>query len=686
MAPIGSASVGTTWVPAWVWFILISVLALPTHALSGQSAAPSVSDSLVLVAEAKDVQARYERYREQRTPPDLADVTRRCDEIVGRYCFRFPDHIDVDDWRAPEPPVELELARTRVLEDLGTIAGKIPGDLWILGQRVYYLTDFGAWTNATNLARRCGGRTHWWCTALAAYVHHRRGRWTVAEEAFALALEQMPPDTAALWRAPEHLLEDSAWKIYEKAADKKSLEERLWMLSDPLYLVEGNDRKTEQYARQVLIRIREGAVNSTGLDWEDDLKEITLRWGAPEAWSRERDLPTGDTLVDSRRMVSHRRGQEFLPPGEAFEDPSQMVPGEWTLGHLTLMELREGGIPVDPLINAGLLEALTGSRNPTGGSIDLSGIINDGIIRSGPRTGYTAPYAPELHILETQVARFRRGDSLLVAGAFAPGPEEKRELGAAPRSSGVIDLKAPRSESRSDKQRRTDPFGAVREVPVPFMPDVSGENIQSGLFLIDSESGKRYQVRGEGPEGAFQLQVPNGHYVIGLEAFSPRAKKGWRDRHGLWQDPIVPGLAAISDLLILQGGGEVPRSLDEALPTALPAVRIEAGDAFKVAWELYGLRVGESARVRIGVSRGRTSFVGRLGEFLRFLEPNEPVVMTYEDAGPDVLGTVFRAVELNLSDLEPGEYTLTVEIELAGREPMTVGRPLSIVPKLLNRP
>jgi len=645
-----------------------------------------VSDSLVLVAEAKDVQARYERYREQRTPPDLADVTRRCDEIVGRYCFRFPDHIDVDDWRAPEPPVELELARTRVLEDLGTIAGKIPGDLWILGQRVYYLTDFGAWTNATNLARRCGGRTHWWCTALAAYVHHRRGRWTVAEEAFALALEQMPPDTAALWRAPEHLLEDSAWKIYEKAADKKSLEERLWMLSDPLYLVEGNDRKTEQYARQVLIRIREGAVNSTGLDWEDDLKEITLRWGAPEAWSRERDLPTGDTLVDSRRMVSHRRGQEFLPPGEAFEDPSQMVPGEWTLGHLTLMELREGGIPVDPLINAGLLEALTGSRNPTGGSIDLSGIINDGIIRSGPRTGYTAPYAPELHILETQVARFRRGDSLLVAGAFAPGPEEKRELGAAPRSSGVIDLKAPRSESRSDKQRRTDPFGAVREVPVPFMPDVSGENIQSGLFLIDSESGKRYQVRGEGPEGAFQLQVPNGHYVIGLEAFSPRAKKGWRDRHGLWQDPIVPGLAAISDLLILQGGGEVPRSLDEALPTALPAVRIEAGDAFKVAWELYGLRVGESARVRIGVSRGRTSFVGRLGEFLRFLEPNEPVVMTYEDAGPDVLGTVFRAVELNLSDLEPGEYTLTVEIELAGREPMTVGRPLSIVPKLLNRP
>ena len=147
----------------------------------------------------------------------------------------------------------------------------------------------------------------------------------------------------------------------------------------------------------------------------------------------------------------------------------------------------------------------------------------------------------------------------------------------------------------------------------------------------------------------------------------------------------MPGLAGISDLLILQGGGDVPVSLDEALPTALPAVRIEAGDAFKVAWELYGLRVGESASVRIGVNQGRSSIVTRLGEFLRVLEPDEPVVMTWEEAGPDVLGTVFRAVELNLPDLEPGDYTLTVEVELTGRAPMTVARPISIVPAAAER-
>ena len=669
---------------------LVLTLVLPAQALTGQFVAPSASDSLEFLEEARDVQARYERYREQRTPPELADVTARCDEIVGRYCFRFPDHIDVDDWVAPEQPVELELARTRVLEDLADLGGKIPGDFWILGQRVYYLTDLGAWTNAANLARRCGGRTHWWCTALGAYVNHKRGLWIVADEAFAQAIAQMPPDTAARWRAPEHLLEDSAWKIYEDAADKEALEERLWTLSDPLYLVEGNDRKTEQYARQVLVRIRAGAVNGTGLDWEDDLEEITLRWGAPEAWSRERDLPTGDTLVDSRRMVSHRRGQDFLPPGEVFEDPSGVAAGEWTLGDRKRMELRGSGSLVDPLSTAGsLLEALTQAGNPANSGrgvidltnvLDIGAIISDGIVRPGPWTGYTAPYATEFNVLETQVARFRRGDSLLVAGAFAPGPEVRKGLGAAPRSPDVTDLRAARNESRSDIQRRTNPFGAVLEVPVPFIAEVP-EEIQSGLFLIDSESGEWHQVRGEGPKGAFQLQAPNGHYIVGLEAFSSYAKKAWRDRHGLWQDPLAPGLAAISDLLILEGGGEIPTSLDEALPTALPAVRIPAGDAFKVAWELYGLRVGESARVQIGVNRGRVGLGRQLGEFLGFVEPNEPVVMTYEDTGPDVLGTVFRAVELDLSDLEPGDYTLTVEIGLAGREPMTVARPLSIVPR-----
>jgi hypothetical protein len=514
-------------------------------------------------------------------------------------------------------------------------------------------------------------------------VHHERGLWTVADEAFAQALQEMPPDTAALWTSAEHLFDESVRESYEVAGGKESLEERVWLLSDPLYLVAGNDRKTEHLARRVLVRLGAEAINGTGLEWQDDLEEITIRWGAPEGWSRERDVPQGDTMTDSRRMVSHRRGQEFLPPVVALADPSLLPPGGWTLGDRARLELREGGPPVDPLASSGLLAALTQSTNPTGGTVDLMGIIRDGVARSGPWTGYTAPYATDIDLLDTQVARFRRGDSLLVVGAYAPGPEQPKDSTAAPptppRKPQVRDVREERNVSRSDIQARTNPFGRVEEEPIPFMPEVLEENVESGLFLVDTESGDVHEVRGDGPEGALQLQLPNGHYVVGLEAFNPQGKKAWRARYGLWQDPIVPGLAAISDLLILRGGGEIPTSLDEALPGALPAVRIEAGEAFKLAWELYGLRPGETARVRIGVDRG-TGLLGQVGQFLRLLEPEEPVVMTFEDAGPDVLGTVFRAVELNLPDLEPGDYRLSVEIDLEGREPMTVGRLIQIVP------
>ena len=148
---------------ALIW---MGVLAAPTAAQSGQYAAISAADSVEFVEEAKDIQARYECYREQRTPPDWADLSSRCDDIVGRFCFRFPDHVDVDDWRAPEGPLELELAETRLLKDLDAIAEEIPGDLWIIGQRVYYLTDVNAHLSVADLARHCGGRAHWWCTAL----------------------------------------------------------------------------------------------------------------------------------------------------------------------------------------------------------------------------------------------------------------------------------------------------------------------------------------------------------------------------------------------------------------------------------------------------------------------------------------------------------------------------------------
>ena len=527
------------------------------------------------------------------------------------------------------------MARVQVLRDLRQIHEQIPRDSWILGQRVFYMGEVGDWQGAENLIRRCGGG-NWWCTSLLAFVRHAQDDWNTAADLFALAETQLAAAGDDDFLSLELLLDPDALEVYERSPDKAAAAERLWLLSDPLYLVDGNDRKTEQYARAVLVRMRREAVNPYGVEWGDDIEELTLRYGAEGAWERRRSMPNG-TLQDTRSIVGrhHPKSQEFLPPEEALEDPAEVAQGDWTL------EQRR------------------------------------------PWTGYAPPYAPDLNALETQVARFRRGDSLLVAGAFAPAEEDvvvdSRRRTRNPR---IVDLRERRNQDRGDQQARLDPFGRPREEPQPFIaeePEPEGP-VQSALFLIDTESGVRHQVLGEGPSGAFRLQVPNGRYVVGIEAFSPDKKEAWRDRYGLWQAPIVPGLAAVSDLLILEGGGEIPTSLDEALPTALPAVRVRTGEAFKVAWEVYGLAIGEAASVRIGLDQGGGGLIRRLGQFLRVLEPDSPVVITFEDAGPDVLGTVFRAVQLSPADLEPGEYTLTVEIELAGRDPMVLARPIVVVP------
>jgi hypothetical protein len=609
-----------------------------SYGLALQNGDGANPDSVSLLEEAKEAQARFERFREERIPPELGTGGGGCDELVGRFCLRFEGGEDESEWSVPEEPIEFGMARVRVLRELGDIHEQIPRDSWILGQRVFYMGEVGDWRGAESLIRRCGGG-NWWCTSLLAFVRHAQGDWDVAAELFTLAKSQMAmdPDADENFLSLSLLLDPGALEVYEQASDKVSAEERLWLLSDPLYLVDGNDRMTEQYARAVIVRLRREAVNPYGLDWGDDLEELTLRYGAEKAWERQRSLPNG-TLQDSRGIVGrhHPKSQEFLPPDEALADPAQVAPGDWTLE------------------------------------------------QDRPWTGYAPPYAPELNALETQVGRFRRGDSLLVAGAFAPEPEEvvvvdSRRQNRNPRG---VDVRAQRNQDRGDQQARLNPFGRPVEEPLPLPPEepeVEGP-VQSGLFLIDTESGATHQVLGEGPVGAFQLQVPNGRYVVGVEAFSADAKEAWRDRHGLWQDRLLPGLAAVSDLLILRGGGELPTTLDEALPTALPAARIRVGDPFKVAWELYGLAIGESASVRIGVDQGGGGLIRSLGQFLRVLEPDAPVVMTYEDAGPDVLGTVFRAVQLNLPDLEPGEYTLTVEIELPGREAMAVARPIVIIP------
>ncbi len=576
------------------------------------------TDSTELLNEARHQQARFESYREARIPPSYNTEVAMCDELVGRLCFRHEDGYTP----MPEEPFEVTMARREFLGILNRIGVAIPGDNWVLGQRVFYLGESGRWDQAHSLAERCNGPDPWWCKALVGLTLHAVGAFVPADSAFSEAIAEMPEETVRWWMTPGYLLDGDGRELFEDTPQEHwgPLHRRLWLFSDPLYLVEGNDRKTADYARRTVALIKSEAANPFGMEWEEDLTQLTLRYGPEVAWERQRPPPRmGLKATDDRYIVGRHEpgGSDFLPPGQVLESPSEAPEGLWV------------------------------------------------VESERPRSAYKAPYAPDLATFEAQTARFRRGDSLLVVAAFQPASAAPSQATA----------RAAAMPSPNQPFGGSDPFGSRSATARMDAGDPTEGEVESGLFLVDQETEAVYETRSEGAFGVIDFAAPPGQYLLSLEAHNDAAGFAWRSRHGVGQNALPLGLAAVSDILLLDPVADLPDTFEEALPNAKKGVRVGPGEPIRLAWEVYGLGIGEVATVAIGFDRGAPSIFRIAGQFLGLLEPEgEPVLMSWEDAGPDVLGTVFRSVDLQLPELEPGEYTVYVEVQLAGREPMVSSR------------
>ena len=69
-----------------------------------------------------------------------------CRERIGRLCIW---HEGDDDWvPVPDSP-DIVQARDLLLRELAEIGGQLPGDGWILGQRIRYLSEAGRWDESS---------------------------------------------------------------------------------------------------------------------------------------------------------------------------------------------------------------------------------------------------------------------------------------------------------------------------------------------------------------------------------------------------------------------------------------------------------------------------------------------------------------------------------------------------------
>lgn len=578
-----------SWAP--VAFAVLGVLPAPGPV----SAQDLPTDSVALLEAVVDLQEEFERYRESRTPVQPEPLGGACDERIGRICIWFGG---ADEERFPAELREVGQARVELIRTLFA-ARDIVQDRWVLGQLVHYLVENRNFDEAERVATECGISERWWCGVLEGYALHVRGEFVEAEAAFRAGLAEMPDSVHQTWTSPRYVFTPDAREAFDALppAEREQTWELLWRLSDPLFLVEGNDYFTDHFARLVIAENRRHATDPLGIDWAEDMDETLVRYGRNIGYSRTPNRAQF-SLQDNRRMVGHHhpKSRGYLFPEQFLTSPSDIPPESW----------------------------ITAPRES--------------------RTWYAPPYAPDVEALETQVGRFRRDERMLVVGAFRPT------------------LASPSGE-------RVLAWGADGGVQGAA---------HAALFLVSEDGTAPLYVQGGEPEGSLALEAPPGRYVSGLEVVNVEGRRAWRARQGVVQLPLSPGMVDVSDLMILEEGAPLPASLDEAIPHLRPGVRLRKGERFVVLWEAYGLRVLEPVRVSLGFSRGRPAFLESVAEFLGILEPTQPVDITFDDLGPDGLQLAFRAAELTLPDLDPGAYTLHLKLELSGREPLVISRPIVV--------
>lgn len=339
-------------------------------------------DSTQILRRARDLQARFERRRRQLLPRFYTGVADRC-VIVGRFCEWHPR---IEDKEVPEEGDNIRAARAALLRHLVNASAALPGDDWIIGQRVRYLLESRD-TSAIGVARDCRA-TQWWCEALLGLALHVSGDFAAADSIFAIALDDMPSLVRCHWTNLSPLLDDDFRGTYRKmtCAQRAVVNPRMWWVADPLYMTPGNDRRTEHFSRVMHTALQKDAMNTYGLSWGGDLGELILRFGWAEKWTQQ---PSTSALVDARPGITgHEREPGF---------------------HFFL------------------------TRRPP----DSLGPIADSMFEIDqfpPREQYSPRYARAFAPLDAQVARFRRGDSTRIVAAYDVNADTlfgQRQFGAA---------------------------------------------------------------------------------------------------------------------------------------------------------------------------------------------------------------------------------------------------------------
>ena len=358
--------------------LLVAILALPGTAYSQGDRPPPDRIAAADSSEARRSTERAARTFEQRRlrllPNVPSSVGGSGDVIIGRYRYAAGE---ADDLTPPpaEPPEIAELRRS-LLRTLDSASRAMPGDSWIRSRLVWYAIEAGDTALTVSAARGCrDDDVAWWCDALLGLALHASRSFVDAERAFDRALLAMPDSTRCRWTDVSLLLDGKAETLVERTPceGRATLNERLWWLADPFHSIEGNELRSEHFARHAFTVLHDRWRATHPLGWGSDMREIVLRYAWPVAWSRDRVDERSPTQPGHHiALTGHEPNPayDFFPNADALRSPYDASDSSWQLK------------------------------------------------RPRATTHYAHPLGAPLRPLRHQITRFRRGDSLLIVAAW----------------------------------------------------------------------------------------------------------------------------------------------------------------------------------------------------------------------------------------------------------------------------
>ncbi|HJQ18786.1 MAG TPA: hypothetical protein VJ867_00465 [Gemmatimonadaceae bacterium] len=521
---------------------------------------------------AKSAQHRFESARRARLPVEWHGGDGRCDTRVGRYCYWY----DSADAKRIAEPKAIGDARQRLLSVLDSQEVRSPADPWIVGQRVRYLVEAGRIDDAVAAARACAA-AQWWCAALDGLALHVGERYVEAESAFDVALGAMPRTQRCAWEDIRVLLSGALAHELDRAdcTRRERLAARVLALAQPLWSTPGNDFRTEMLARRTMVALLETSANAQGMAWGKDSEELLLRYGWSEWFSRQEPSPL---YYASTVVTGHDREPSY-----------NLIPSIVTAASL-------------PRVTANAWE-LTASR---------------AVSRYAPRS------LDALTPLRHQLARFPRGDSLLIAAAMAP-----------------IDTA------------------------------MTHDSVVIALAAYDGDSVRvnRSVAR------ALTLTVHNDSTIVSVEARGVRSKHASRARYTV--GPLVrTDRGVVSDLLVYRPAtGVSDDSLESALDAAVTEPRVTAGEPLGVYWETADVP-RSNGWVSLTVEPMHIGLARRVAIRLHLAAEAAPVRLRWRAM---LEGAQRHHVTVRMPPTARGSYRMQLAIDVDGT-PLVSAREITIAP------